>query len=189
MGDAMVQAAASPAPATAWLLRRAAAEDAEAVRALSAKPAVFRYLFDGAAPDLNQVRDWLMESAVFADRPGLGLWILARADAGCAGCVRLHPCNGPPTAELTYMLDPDHWGRGLATRMSWTVIREAFARGGIDRVLAGADLANSASRAVMRRLGMRFLREARYPLGAGVEYILRRGDPGPPRPIEPLVLT
>lgn len=189
MGEPMVQATGSPAPGAAWHLRRAVAEDAEAVHALAAQPAVYRYLFDGAAPELAPLRDWLMESAVFAGRPGLGLWILGGAGQACAGCVRLHPAARLPSAELTYMLEPGLWGRGLATRMSWTVIREAFTRGGIDCVLAGADLPNGASRAVMRRLGMRFLREARYPLGAGVEYILRRSDPGPPRPIEPLSLT
>lgn len=112
----MTQAVDGPLPGAAWHLRRAMAEDAEAVHALAAQPAVFRYLFDGAAPELAPLRDWLLGSAVFADLP------------------------------------------------------------------------SSASRAVMRRLGMPFLREARYALGAGIEYILRRGDPGPPRPIDVLPL-
>jgi len=35
----------------------------------------------------------------------------------------------------------------------------------------------------MRRLGMRFHKAVPYPLGAGEEYVLYRGDPGPmPRP-------
>lgn len=31
----------------------------------------------------------------------------------------------------------------------------------------------------MHRLGMRFHKEVQYPLGAGVEYVLHRDDPGP----------
>ena len=177
------------ATAAAWQLRQAQVDDASTLHALAAKPAVFRYLFDGKAPELEQVADWLQESLVYQDRSGLGLWLLERPGGRCAGAVRLHPLPPPTTAELTYLLEPEAWGRGLATRMSWTVIREAFQRGGIDRVIAGADLPNAASLAVMRRLGMSFLRETRYPLGAGVEYLLSRRDPVPKPPIEPLPLV
>jgi hypothetical protein len=46
-----------------------------------------------------------------------------------------------------------------------------------------SDRANGASLAVMRRLGMRFYRDVRYPLGKGFQYTLARGDPGPkPQP-------
>jgi RimJ/RimL family protein N-acetyltransferase len=40
---------------------------------------------------------------------------------------------------------------------------------------------NTASLAVMRRLGMRFHRSVKYPLGPGTEYILHRDDGGPVR--------
>jgi RimJ/RimL family protein N-acetyltransferase len=67
--------------------------------------------------------------------------------------------------------------------MAWTVITHAFRSPRIDAVIAGADLPNTASYAVMRRLGMRFHKAVQYPLGAGEEYVLYRDDPGPmPRP-------
>lgn len=54
----------------------------------------------------------------------------------------------------------------------------------IDSVIAGADLPNTASLTVMRRLGMHFYKNVRYPLGAGVEYVIRRDDIGPlPKPV------
>jgi hypothetical protein len=40
----------------------------------------------------------------------------------------------------------------------------------------------------MRRLGMRFYREVRYPSGKGFEYTLARGDPGPEPQPTPLAI-
>jgi RimJ/RimL family protein N-acetyltransferase len=68
--------------------------------------------------------------------------------------------------------------------MAWTVISNAFLKSQIDFIIAGADLPNTPSIAVMRRLGMRFRKNVLYPLGAGVEYALHRDDVGPlPKPV------
>jgi hypothetical protein len=49
---------------------------------------------------------------------------------------------------------------------------------------SGTDLPNTASLAVMRRLGIGFHKNVQYPLGAGVEYVLHRDDAGPlPKPV------
>ena len=61
--------------------------------------------------------------------------------------------------------------------MSWTVVERVFRERLLDQIVAGADSPNQASVAVMRRLGMKYLRAVRYPLGPGVEYILRHDDP------------
>jgi RimJ/RimL family protein N-acetyltransferase len=111
------------------------------------------------------------------------MWLLEGAAVSCVGCVELRPYPAARATELTYLLDPDHWGHGLATRMAWTAISNAFQYSQIDIVVAGADAPNSASLALMHRLGMRFHKEVLYPLGAGLEYILRSEDAGPtPRP-------
>ena len=108
--------------------------------------------------------------------PWLGLWLLEDGENRTLGCVRIHePEDEAATCELTYLLDPTAWGRGLATRMARAAIARAFARGA-DSVLAGIDGPNTASLAVVRRLGMRFLRDADYPAGPGVEYVLARVD-------------
>jgi len=68
--------------------------------------------------------------------------------------------------------------------MAWTAITHTFLSSQIDSVIAGTDIPNTASIATMRRLGMRFHKDVQYPLGAGVEYVLRRDDVGPvPKPV------
>jgi RimJ/RimL family protein N-acetyltransferase len=58
-------------------------------------------------------------------------------------------------------------------------MQRAFEAGHVEQIVAGADMPNTASVAVMRRLGMTFLRTVQYPLGPGVEYVYRHDDPAP----------
>jgi len=166
-----------------WRLRVASLDDIDDLHALGSQPLVYRYLFDGVAPDREFIARRVAQAIAGAAAIGNGLWILEGCSTRCAGCVELRPYPFPRSVELTYMLDPGNWGQGLAVRMAWAAIMQAFLSSQIDAVIAGADLPNVASFAVMRRLGMRFHKAVQYPLGAGEEYVLRRDDTGPmPRP-------
>jgi ribosomal-protein-alanine N-acetyltransferase len=166
-----------------WHLRRAVGDDVDSLHALACIPLVYRHLFDGAAPDREFIAQRVAQSIGNGTVPGLGMWILDGPFVFCRGLVELRPHSSPRSVELTYLLHPDDWGRGLAVRMAWTAITYAFGAPHIDAVIAGADLPNAASFAVMRRLRMRFHRDVRYPMGAGAEFVLNRGDTGPlPRP-------
>ena len=166
-----------------WWLRLASLDDIDDLHALASQPLVYRYLFDGVAPDREFMARRVAQAIDGAAGIGNGLWILQGDATRCAGCVELRPYPSPRSAELTYLLDPGKWGQGLAVRMAWTASIQGFLSSWIDAVIAGADLPNVASFAVMRRLGMRFHKTVQYPLGAGEEYVLRRGDTGPvPRP-------
>jgi hypothetical protein len=124
------------------------------------------------------------ESIANAGATGLGMWFLENVSTRYAGCVELRPYQSFRSAEVIYLLDPGYWGQGLALRMAWTAISHSFLSSHIDSVIAGTDLPNTASLAVMRRLGMHFHKNVLYPLGAGVEYVLHRDDVGPvPRPV------
>jgi RimJ/RimL family protein N-acetyltransferase len=166
-----------------WRLRRAGLHDSDGLYELACQPLVYRYLFDGAAPDREFIARRVALTVPGAAEPGFGMWLLEDASKQCSGCVELRDYPSPGSAELTCLLDPDHWGQGLAVRMAWTVITQAFLTSPIDAIIAGADRPNAASFAVMRRLGMRFHKDVQYPMGAGAEYVLHRDDPGPlPRP-------
>jgi RimJ/RimL family protein N-acetyltransferase len=166
-----------------WLLQPATTDDIDGLHALSCKPLVYRYLFDAEPPSRDFIADRVARSLVNMSEMGVGMWVLEDLPLRYAGCVELRPYPAPGCVELTYLLDPMCWGRGLALRMAWTAIARAFALPSIDAVIAGADAPNAKSFAVMRRLGMQFHKDVEYPLGAGAEYILRRGAEGPmPRP-------
>ena len=167
-----------------WYLQPAVANDATALHVLLSTPQVYQYLLDGTAPDYSEVAQWIESSqSNAATLPGCGLWLLQSDAAPLAGFVGLKPYPEPATVELTYALHPKFWRMGLAARMGWTMMTQAFQNHkNIDRVIAGADKPNTASVAVMRRLAMAFLRTVEYPLGPGVEYIFRCTDT-PPDPL------
>jgi len=167
-----------------WRLRPADLNDIDGLHALEANPLVYRYLFDGVPPDKEFIARAVAQSVANAGETGLGMWFLEDVSTQYAGCVDLRPYPSPRSAELIYLLDPRYWGQGLALRMAWTAIIHAFLSSQIDSVIAGADLPNTASLAVMRRLGMRFHKDVQYPLGTGVEYVIHRDDAGPlPKPV------
>jgi [ribosomal protein S5]-alanine N-acetyltransferase len=167
-----------------WRLRAADLNDIDGLHALAASPLVYRYLFDGAPPDKEYITRLVAQSVANAGETGFGMWFLEDVSTRYAGCVELRPYPSPRSAELIYLLDPRYWGQGLALRMAWTAITHIFLSSQIDSVIAGTDLPNTASLAVMRRLGMRFHKDVRYPLGAGVEYVMHRDDVGPlPKPV------
>ncbi len=58
-------------------------------------------------------------------------------------------------AEVGFVFSPRHRGQGLATEATAALLDWAFASGRIHRVFGRADARNSASVALMRRLGMR----------------------------------
>lgn len=162
-----------------WQLRYASRDDLERLHALFCVPEVFRYLADGAPPPRSVAEAWIAGSEKDRAGDGPGLWLLENGERELAGCVRLELLEDGRSAELTYLLHPQYWGQGLATRMSWTVMQRAFGSGRVDAVVAGTDEPNTASVAVLRRLGMTFRRAVQYPAGPGVEYACRSGDPGP----------
>jgi [ribosomal protein S5]-alanine N-acetyltransferase len=167
-----------------WRLRPADLNDIDGLHALETNPFVYRYLFDGVPPNKEFVARAVARSVANSGERGLGMWFLEDVSTRYAGCVELRPYPFPGSAEVIYLLDPRYWGQGLAQRMAWTAISHAFSSSQIDSVIAGADLPNTASIAVMRHLGMRFHKDVQYPLGAGVEYVIHRDDVGPiPKPV------
>jgi ribosomal-protein-alanine N-acetyltransferase len=162
-----------------WHLRPADLNDIDGLYALTAIPLVYRYLCDGVPPDKEFIARRVTEGVANAEESALGMWFLENVYTRYAGCVELRQYPSPRSAEIIYLLEPRYWKQGIALRMAWTLITHAFLSSQIDSVIAGTDLPNTASLAVMRRLGMQFHKNVEYPLGAGVEYVLHWSDVGP----------
>ena len=169
-------------------LRSATQQDEGKIHELFCVPEVFEYLADGKEPPPCIASAWVNAAATDLAKYGGGLWVLVdEADVHVRGLVRLAG-DDKGELELTYLLHPSLWGRGLSTRMAHTVMKQAFSTGLTSTIWAGADSPNKASFAVMERLGMQFRREVRYPLGAGVEYQIT-ADAFDPESIEPLPIA
>jgi ribosomal-protein-alanine N-acetyltransferase len=58
--------------------------------------------------------------------------------------------------EISYIVHPDHWGRGIATAAGRELLRIGFEEHGLHRIHATCDPRNAGSAAVLKKLGMRY---------------------------------
>ena len=145
------------------LLRRFTADDVDWLVDLDADPAVTRYLTGGRPTPRQVVRDEVLPGflAEYERDPELAHWAaVERATGEVVGWFGL-PATRPGSraeAELGYRLRAAAWGRGYATEGSLALVRRAFTELGVDRVVATTMTVNTASRRVLAKAGLRYVR-------------------------------
>ena len=119
-----------------------------------AAPDVRRFLFDGAMLSAAEVTEAIADSTRDFGRAGYGLWMAYERDrtdlVGTAGLRPLEKIG----LEIFYSLAPGWWGKGYATEAAGAVLDHALGPLGLPEVLAEVDEGNTASIAVIERLGM-----------------------------------
>lgn len=130
---------------------------------LDSDPEVMRYL-DGRARTRAEVEAFHRRRLAVAGRvPSLGFWA-GFVDGEFVGWWILQPPEradqGPADgqAELGYRLLRRHWRRGLASEGARELIRHGFDDLGLDRIFAETMTVDTASRATMAAVGMRYVR-------------------------------
>ena len=133
-------------------LRRSTPADAETTYAIARDPEVMRYLewpapqrladtqafFDGCAARWHSGAEyhWMIE-------------LKAGATVGCIGCrVTGH------AADFGYFLARAHWGQGYATEAAGLLVGWLQRQSSIVRIGATTDIDNSASAAVLQKVGL-----------------------------------
>ena len=95
--------------------------------------------------------------------PGFGFWVaIEKATGDFLGWFSFRPSED--TAQevaLGYRLHKAAWGKGFATEGARALIRKGFSEMGVQCVVATAYQDNLASRRVMEKVGMRFVRAFR----------------------------
>jgi ribosomal-protein-alanine N-acetyltransferase len=171
-------------------LRPFHARDAEALHALFTDSAVRRWLLDDAIVPRGWVDEEIGTSEHRFASGSAGLWsVWMRSPSSLVGFVGFRPFWDPPQLELVYGLHPAHWGQGLATEASDAVVLHGFETLGFVEVRAATDTPNTASVAVLQRLG--FVETGRsedgpagtirFALDVGRWRERRRGPPHAPR--------
>jgi len=140
------------------VLRRWREEDVEPFAAMNADPEVMRW-FPAPLTHAETVAMVDRLEAGFAER-GHGLWALERRDSGeFIGFTGLAPMpEGSPGqggTEVGWRLARAAWGHGFATEAARASLDDGFGRVGLDEVWSWTAVGNTASQAVMRRLGLR----------------------------------
>ena len=132
-------------------LRPIAMDDVDLLVALDSDPEVMRFISGGEPTSRAQA-----ERIV---RMSLGhRWLgFDNAADEFVGWFGIRPSTAK-SRELGYRLRREAWGHGFATEGSLAVIAVAFTLPGVDRVRAETMAVNLASRAVMERCGLGYVR-------------------------------
>lgn len=143
------------------LLRTVVAEDRSAIGAYCADPEVTRYLPFPALDDeaLTQRLDRLVAATAPAE-VGEFLALAVEHEGVLVGDLMLRfsaahgPDEAPSIAELGWVFDPGHAGRGFATEAARALVDLAFSTYPLHRLMAQLDPRNTRSAALCERLGM-----------------------------------
>ena len=135
-------------------------EDWRAFHLISTDPEVMRFITGGTPWSESQTQEFVSRQIRhFAER-GYCLWKFSLKSGGeMAGFCGIQPLDATKEIEIGWWLARSHWRQGIATEAAREVLRDAFTRIGLERVVAITLEENTASVAVMKKLGMTYERD------------------------------
>jgi RimJ/RimL family protein N-acetyltransferase len=170
-------------------LRRFTRDDVENLVELDSDPDVMHFINGGRPTSREEVENEILPAFLghYERFAGYGFWAAVEKSTGrFVGWFHLRPAAGAPAGEveLGYRLRKAAWGKGYATEGSRALIQEGFAEHGVQRVVASTMVVNVASRRVMEKAGLKFVRIFHQPWPdhiegeeeGDVEYALLRAE-------------
>ncbi len=145
------------------LLRRFTESDVDDLCDLEGDPEVMRFITGGEPTPREEIRNETLPRFLrsYERFGGFGVWAaIERSTGEFLGWFEFYPWKdaGPEEVELGYRLCRSAWGKGYATEGSRALIRKGFAELGVQRVVAETMVVNAASRRVMEKAGLRYVR-------------------------------
>lgn len=148
-----------------------AAEDLDALHALWIDADVRRYLWDDIVITRERAARELDGALATTASDGIGYWTVRESkNASIIGDCGFRFIDDSRELELMCCLLPAFWGRGLAFEACQAALGCLWRATAFDRVVARADVPNTASIRLMERLGMRFESSD----GVLLKYVIRR---------------
>lgn len=149
-------------------LRRFTADDVENLVELDSDPDVMRYINGGRPTPRDEIENDVLPAflAYYERDDGYGFWAAVEKSTGrFVGWFHLRPAQDAPPGEveLGYRLRASAWGKGYATEGSRALVDKGFAELGVERVFATTMTVNVASRRVVEKAGLRFVRTFHQP--------------------------
>jgi RimJ/RimL family protein N-acetyltransferase len=170
-------------------LRRFTADDVRNLVELDSDPEVMRYINGGRPTPRDDVENVILPRILsfYESSDSYGYWAAEEKSSGeFIGWFALHPNddNPPGEVELGYRLRRSAWGKGYATEGSRALVDKAFRELGAQRVRAETMTVNAASRRVMEKASLEYVRtfhvewpeEIEGTAEGDVEYAITRAD-------------
>lgn len=164
----------SPPPAPAPLmqterlrLRRMHLADASYLLEQLNQPSFIRNIGDRKVRTLEDARRYLQDRVLASyERHGFGMYVVELRNTGePVGMAGLVKRDSLEDVDIGYALLERHWGQGYAIEATTAVLAHARGELGLARVVAITEPDNAGSQAVLRKLGLRFVRVLELPEG------------------------
>ena len=158
-------------------LRMFTPEDLDPLCEITSDPEVMRYIGHGLPLSRDETEANLSNIVSAFRRRGFGRWALEKKAGGrVVGYCGLSLGVEEVGVELAYMLARPEWGTGLATEAGRACLRYGFERLGVESIAGLTMHDNWKSRRVLERVGMRYVRDARFHGFDCVWYSVARRD-------------
>jgi RimJ/RimL family protein N-acetyltransferase len=171
------------------VLRRFTRADAQDLFELDGDPEVMHFVTGGRTTTREEIENDVLPAFLRYYEQGVryGFWAAVEKSTGeFLGWFHFRSREGgdPDEAELGYRLKRSAWGKGYATEGSRALIQKGFTELGVRRVVAETMVVNAASRRVMEKAGLQYVRTFHqpwpYPIEGSehgdAEYALRKAD-------------
>lgn len=156
-------------------LRECSLEDLPELSRIRANPEVMRYIGNGKPQTREQVKDVILDIQAHWRNHSFGRWAVEhREQAKIIGLCGLSYLEDTSEVELGYTLAEEQWGQGFATEVASACLRYGFEELELERVVAVAFPENLASRRVLEKIGMRYVRTDNFYEGLLVYYEVDR---------------
>ncbi len=171
------------------ILRRFTPDDLDDLAAIFEKPEVMKYLgYTGEPMSRDETETALLSMIKHWERHQFGRWaVILKETAELIGCSGLRSYEN--IAELVYLIDAPHWGKGLATEIASACLAFGFKKRHFENIIAFARPDNKASRNIMEKIGMRFSNEVTVFGIFVVQYEISAGEYFSARPAERVFQT
>lgn len=147
------------------LLRTMREDDAPFYLALVNEPSWLEHIGDKGIRTLDDARESIVAGPMRMQRLlGYSLYLVERkADGAPLGLCGLILRDTLPGTDIGYALAPRYWGHGYAYEAAAAIVDLARDRLGLRRLFGIVSPANAPSIALLEKLGLSFLRSARFP--------------------------
>ena len=171
------------------VLRQFTENDVDNLVELDSDPEVMRFITGGRPTSRQEIENEVLPRFLdyYERLPGYGFWAAVEKSTGrFVGWFHFRPAQGahPDEIELGYRLRKSAWAKGYASEGSRALVDKGFAEFGVQRVVASTMVVNVASRRVMEKAGLKFVRTFHQPWPdkiegdeeGDVEYALLRSE-------------
>src|SRR5215471_19990514 len=152
------------------ILRPFSQDDLDDFAAINADPESMRFIGSGTTQSREQTQIRVNAILDHYTQHGFGLFAMVDKTSGeFAGFCGLQHLDSTSEIEVGYRLSRRFWGLGLATEAARACLQYGFQELHLEQIVAVIQPGNAASKSVARKIGMKYIKNARF-YNSDVEY-------------------